>query len=97
MAAKTQGEEKMYVVITEFKEVFCGFSSDVSGDRIKLRNARQAVYWSQETHGLLGLAINGPAKGSRIGPPANMEVRKVVNVVECSQAAIAVWEGAKWV
>lgn len=97
MAKATQDEEKMYVILTEFKEIFCGWSSDVSGDRIKLRNARQAVYYSEKTHGLLGLAINGPAGGSRIGPAANIEVRRVVNVIECSQAAIAVWEGAKWV
>jgi hypothetical protein len=89
-------EERLYIVLTEFKEIFCGWSSDVSGDRIRLRNARQAVYYSAETHGLLGLATNGPAKGSKIGPAANIEVRRVVNVIECSQAAIAAWETAKW-
>lgn len=97
MAKAIQGEEKLFVVLTEFKEIFCGWSSDVSGDRIKLRNARQAVYYSADSHGLLGLAVNGPAKGSRIGPAANIEVRKVVNIIECSQAAIAAWEAAKWV
>lgn len=89
-------EEKYYVVVTEFKEIFCGFSSDVSGDRIQLRNAKQAVYYSEKTHGLLGLAVNGPAKGSRIGPGANIEVRRVVNVIECSQAAITAWEAEQW-
>lgn len=88
--------ERLVIVLTEFKEIFCGWSSDVSGDRIKLRNARQAVYYSAETHGLLGLAVTGPARGSKIGPAANMEIRRVVNVVECSQAATQAWENATW-
>lgn len=96
MATKSNGEERLFVVLTEFKEIFCGWSSDVSGDRIKLRNARQAVYFSSESHGLLGLAVNGPGKGSKIGPAANIEVRRVVNVIECSQAAVEAWEKAKW-
>lgn len=96
MAKEAVKEERRYVILTEFKEVFCGFSSDVSGDRIKLRDARQAIYWSAETHGLLGLAVSGPARGSRIGPAANIEVRKIVNVIECTQAASAAWDGAKW-
>jgi hypothetical protein len=89
-------EEKMYLVLTEFKEIFCGFSTDVSGDRIKLRNARQAIYYSAESKGLLGLAVNGPGSGSKIGPAANIEVRRVVNVIECSSAATSAWEKAEW-
>jgi len=96
MAAKQTNEERLYVILTEFKEIFCGFSSDVSGDRIKLRNARQAIYYSSETHGLIGLAVNGPASGSRIGPAANIEVRRVVNVIECSQAAVEAWSKEQW-
>lgn len=95
MAVK-QKEEKLVVVLTEFKEIFCGWTDDTSGDRIVLRNARQAIYYSADTHGLLGLAVNGPARGSRIGPAANIELRRVVNIVECSQAAGEVWEKAKW-
>jgi hypothetical protein len=91
-----QSEERLVVVLTEFKEIFCGWATDTSGESIKLRNARQAVYYSAETHGLLGLAVSGPGKGSKIGPPANIEVRRVVNVIECSQSAIEAWEKAKW-
>jgi hypothetical protein len=89
-------EERLVVVLTEFKEIFCGYAKDTSGDRIFLRNARQACYYSAETHGLLGLAVNGPAKGSKIGPAANMEIRRPINVIECSTAAAEVWEKAKW-
>lgn len=96
MKSAKQSNERLYVVLTEFKEIFCGWSDDVTGDRIKLRNARQAVYFSSESHGLLGLAVNGPGKGSKIGPAANVEIRRVVNVIECSQVAIEAWEKAKW-
>lgn len=43
-----KGEEKRYVVLTEFKEIFCGWSSDVSGDRIKLRDARLSFVKSNQ-------------------------------------------------
>lgn len=92
----TKNEERLVVVLTEFKEIFCGWSSDVTGDRIKLRSARQACYYSEDTHGLLGLAVTGPGKGSRIGPAANIEVRRVVNVIECSSEAAKAWESASW-
>ena len=50
MATKNK-EERLVVVLTEFKEIFCGWATDVSGDRIQLRNARQACYYSEATHG----------------------------------------------
>jgi len=96
MTTKKNQQERMYVCLTEFKEIFCGWTTDVSGDRIQLRNARQACYYSEHTHGLLGLAVTGPGKGSRIGPAANIEVRRVVNVIECQSAAAEAWENAKW-
>jgi len=95
-ASNQAGEERLYVILTEFKEIFCGWATDVSGDRIKLRAARQAVYFSADSHGLLGLAVNGPGRDSRIGPAANIECRKVVNVIECSLPAVKNWEQAKW-
>ena len=94
--ANTEKQERLVVVLTEFKEIFCGWATDITGDRIQLRNARQACYYSEQTHGLLGLAVNGPAKGSRIGPAANIEIRRVVNVIECQSAAAEVWGSAKW-
>ena len=88
--------ERLVVVLTEFKEIFCGWTQDTTGGRIKLRGARQACYYSAETQGLIGLAVNGPAKGSKIGPPADIEIRQPVNIIECQAAAVEVWEKAKW-
>jgi len=89
-------DERMVVVLTEFKEIFCGWTADTSGDQIKLRAARQACYYSADTHGLLGLAVNGPGKDSKIGPAADIECRRVVNVIECSLAAVEAWKEAAW-
>jgi hypothetical protein len=87
--AKLKTDERMVVVLTEFKEIFCGYTSDTTTDSVKLRNARQACYYSPDTHGLLGLAVNGPGKGSKVGPGANIECRRVVNIIECAPSAIA--------
>jgi hypothetical protein len=92
----TNQEEKLVVVVTQGNAIFCGWTTDAEGQVIKLRNARQAIYYSADTHGLLGLAANGPGKDSKIGPPANITVRNVTHVIECSPAAVEAWEGAKW-
>lgn len=90
-------EEKMVVVVTQGNAIFCGWTTDADGEVIKLRDARQAVYYGSATHGLLGLAANGPSNNSRIGPPvASLTVRNVTHVIEVAPDARAVWEGAKW-
>jgi hypothetical protein len=76
--------------------VFFGYATDIDGDVIELRAARLAVYWSKETKGFMGLASTGPAKGSRIGPPANIKLRNITAVLEVSEAAVAAWEAAPW-
>jgi hypothetical protein len=89
-------EEAMVVVVTQGNAIFCGWTMDADSDVIKLRAARQAVYYSEDTHGLLGLAANGPGKQSRIGPPADITVRNVTHVIKCSAEAAKKWEDAKW-
>ena len=93
---KSNNSERPVIILTEFKEIFFGYTKDTTGDRIQLHNARQACYFSEKTHGLLGLASMGPQSGSRIGPSANLEVRKIVNVIECTSKAADAWEAAKW-
>ena len=94
---KAQSEKEiMVVVVTQGNAIFCGWTTDADGETIKLRDARQAIYYSADTHGLLGLAANGPGKDSRIGPPANITVRNVTHVIECSPIAVETWRDAKW-
>lgn len=88
MANKT--EPQFFVVITEFKEIFAGWSeSDPTADTIVLRKARQVVYFSADTKGLLGLAANGPGKDSRISNECpEVTIRRPVNVLLATEAAI---------
>lgn len=97
--SKTNSEERMVVVVTQGNAgnaIFCGWTISTDGDVVQLRAARQAVYYSADTHGLLGLAANGPGKDSRIGPPADIAIRNVIHVIECSQEAAKKWESAGW-
>ena len=84
------------LVTTEYRGVFYGLAKDTSGDTIKLRRARNCLYWPSENRGFLGLAAEGPAPGSRVGPPADIELRKVTAVVEVSEEAVERWEAAPW-
>jgi hypothetical protein len=60
-----------YVVVTTDKDrqgVFGGYLKGGSADAgvVTLVDARMAVYWSQETRGVLGLASIGPQSGSAL-------------------------------
>src|SRR5260221_1706355 len=95
---KNKTDEQYLIVITEFKEIFAGYSkSDPKADIIELTKARQVVYYSAETKGLLGLAAIGPAKDSRLSNEApSIIIRKPVNVMIASPAAIDRFSAIIW-
>ena len=82
---------KPYLVTTDFRGVFFGYASDVSGDRIALKNARACIYWPSTVGGFMGLAADGPAKGSRIGATADIELRTITTVSPVSEDAAKRW------
>lgn len=84
------------LVTTEFRGVFFGYAEDTSGDPIKLNRARNCIYWSADCKGFLGLANTGPTANCRVGPPAEVELRKITSVVEVTEAAAKAWESAPW-
>lgn len=88
--------EKAVLVTTAYKGVFFGYTTDTTGDIIKLRAARNCVSWSAEVKGFLGLAANGPTKSCRVGPAADIELRAVTCVALVTPEAIAAWEKAPW-
>lgn len=88
--------ERAVLVTTAHRGVFFGYAKDTSGDAIKLRAARNAVYWAREVKGFHGLATVGPIGGSRVGPAADIELRGITCVLEVLPAAVAVWESAPW-
>lgn len=88
--------ERAVVVTTKHRGVFFGYAEDTDGDTIKLRAARNCIYWPASNKGFLGLASQGPRRGARVGPAANIELRDITCVAECSDAAVSAWEAAPW-
>jgi len=94
MASKKK--ERYVMVTTENRGVFAGFASDTDGDTIALREARNCVYWSASVKGFLGLAANGPDNDCKIGPAADLTLRKITAVAEVTPEAQAKWQNAPW-
>ncbi len=91
-----KAKERAVLVTTAHKGVFFGYATETEGETIKLRAARLCVYWIADLHGFMGLASFGPRKGCRIGPPADMELRSITSVTECSPEAVEAWEKGMW-
>lgn len=89
-------KERAVLVTTAHRGVFFGYATDTSGDTIKLRRARLCIYWIADLHGFMGLAAEGPKRGCRIGPPADIEVRNITSVTEVSEKAMTAWEQEWW-
>lgn len=95
MTAKTE-TERYVMVTTSHRGVFAGFATDTAGSTIKIRAARNCIYWPTDNKGFLGLAADGPKKGAKIGPAADIELRDITCVVEVTPQAQAAWEAAPW-
>ncbi len=91
---KTPSPERPVLVTTEFRGVFFGYATDTSGDVIHLKRARNCIYWSADCKGFVGLAATGPTSSCRIGPAADMELRKITAVLEVTPDAVKAWEAA---
>lgn len=63
---KTAQAQVPLVVTTVHKGVFFGYGTPTDEKTIKIDRARMCVYWPSETHGVLGLAAQGPKNGSKI-------------------------------
>jgi hypothetical protein len=95
MAKKANGERAV-LVTTSHRGVFFGYATDTDGAIIKLRAARNCIYWAANQKGFLGLASTGPLKGARIGPAADLELRDITSVAACTPEAVEAWEKAPW-
>jgi hypothetical protein len=91
-----QKNERPVLVTTSYRGVFFGYASETDGETIKLRGARNCVYWPTTQKGFLGLASSGPLRGARVGPPADIELRSVTCVAEVSPEAVKRWEEQPW-
>ena len=88
--------ERAVLVTTAHRGVFFGYATETGGDTIKLRAARNCIYWPVENKGFLGLASMGPVKGARVGPAAEIELRDITCVAECTAPAVEAWEKSPW-
>lgn len=95
MSKKTNKAQPV-IVTTEHRGVFFGYADQTDGDQIELKRARLCVYWSAAMQGFMGLASIGPDKDCKIGPPADITLRKITSVVAVEPAAVERWESAKW-
>lgn len=84
------------LVTTAHRGVFFGYAEITDGDTIKLTRGRNCIYWPASNKGFLGLASDGPAKGARVWPAADIELRNITSVSECTEGAVAAWESAPW-
>jgi hypothetical protein len=83
-------------VTTSHRGVFFGYATKTDGTIIKLRRARNCIYWPVENKGFMGLAASGPVSGARVGPAADIELRDITAVLACSEEAAKAWENAPW-
>ena len=89
-------DERHVLVTTQHRGVFAGWATDTTGGTIKLRAARNCLYWSRDVKGFMGLAATGPTADCRIGPAADIEVRDITLVAQCTSEATEAWESAPW-
>lgn len=90
------GKERAVVVTTKHRGVFFGYAKNTDGDTINLRSGRNCLYWDRAVKGFIGLATTGPIADSRVGPAADIEVREITSVAECTTEAVKIWESAPW-
>lgn len=90
-----KSKERAVLVTTEFRGVFFGYATDTEGDTIKLSRARNCIYW-RGIKGFLALTETGPTKDCRVGPPADIELRKITCVAEVTPEAVKAWEKSPW-
>ena len=87
---------KPVIVTTEHRGVFYGRldgNQDETAKTIALTNCRNAMYWSSQTRGFLGLAETGPGEGSKIGATApRVLLHDVTAVLDCTEEAAEKWE-----
>jgi hypothetical protein len=85
-------KERPVLVTTAHKGVFFGWAVETSEPTIALKRARLCIYWSADLMGFMGLAAKGPNSQCKIGPPADIELRDVTSVTECTEDAVKRWE-----
>ncbi len=92
-------KSKQFVIVTtEHRGVFAGYlESDRDAPTVALSSAQMCVYWPQSVQGVVGLAVTGPLKGSRVTPAApKMTLSGVTSVMDATPEAVSAWQARPW-
>lgn len=92
-------EAKKVVITTQYRGVFFGEIVENNAPKsIKLKDARNCIFWDSSLHGFIGLASSGPNTKCRIGPasPLPMDLFDVTSIIECTPEAVVNWEKGIW-
>lgn len=89
-------KERAVLVTTAHRGVFFGYATDIDGETITLKRARNCIQW-RGIKGFLALTTDGPSKDCRIGPAAEeLQLRNITSVALCTPGAVKAWEAAPW-
>jgi hypothetical protein len=90
-------ELKPLVVTTAHRGVFFGYGIPSDAPTIRLEKAQMCLYWPVENKGVVGLAVDGPLKGARVGPAAPViTLLDVTAVMEVTEEAEKRWMKKPW-
>jgi hypothetical protein len=99
---ESKSRESAVIVCTDKRGVFFGYTSDtpqsiIAAKTVTLARTRMCVHWSAKTKGVLGLAADGPAAGSRITDAVpSVTLDGIHAVLELTERAIKRWEDLPW-
>lgn len=83
---------RFVIVTTKHKGVFGGYpDGPTDGDSVRLKRARMAIRFGT-TRGLMELAETGPTPSTKLSARADLDIRDVTAVIECTPEAVAGWE-----
>ena len=94
-SVKENTKERAVIVTTAHRGVFFGYAEDTDGETILLKRSRLCLYWTADLRGFMGLASIGPRSDCKIGTRADITLRSITSVIECTPEATAAWEAAK--
>lgn len=88
---------KFVVVTTAHRGVFGGYLDSHEGTDATLTDARMCLRWTADVKGVLGLAVTGPSKTSRVGPAVpRLELHDVTAVMNATSGAEKRWLAEPW-
>ena len=94
--------ETALIVCTDKRGVFFGYTDKTAEEimtlkAVTLSRARMCVHWSEKTKGVLGLAAEGPAKGSKVTDAVpSITIDGIHAVLGLTEHAQKRWEDSPW-